>query len=95
MEIGVLDTVLGIHQNSLPGAQLADASKQKQQSFVRREHVPENVFMGDVHTGLEIPDEDRSIGTVSLKLYWMYFRAGIPFVAMVGLVLVLVFSQGG
>ena len=96
MEIGVLDTVLGIHQKSLPGTQLADASKLKRQpSFARRDDVPENVFMGDVHTGLEIPDEDRSIGTVSLKLYWKYFRAGIPSVAMVGLVLVFVFSQGG
>ena len=95
MEIGVLDTVLGIHKNSLPGAQLADASKLKRQpSFVRRDDVPENVFMGDVHTDLEIPDEDRSIGTVSLKLYWKYFRAGIPPVAIVALVLVLVFTQG-
>ena len=88
MEIGVLDTVLGIHKKSLPGTQLADTSKQK-----RNENVPENVFMGDVQTGLEIPDEDRSIGTVSLKLYWKYFRAGIPIVAMVGLALVFVFTQ--
>ena len=94
METGVLDTVLGIHKKSLPGTQLADASKQKRLSFVRRDDVPEDVFMGDVHTGLEIPDEDRSIGTVSLKLYWKYFRAGIPCVAVVGLFLVFVFSQG-
>ena len=95
MESGILDTVLGSHKKSLPATQLADASKLKRQpSFVRRDDVPENVFMEDVHTGLEIPDEDRSIGTVSLKLYWNYFRAGIPFVAMVGLVLVLVFTQG-
>ena len=95
MEIGVLDTVLGIHQKSLPATQFADASKLKQQpSFVRRDDVPEDVFMGDVHTGLEILDEDRSIGTVSLKLYWKYFRAGIPPVAIVALVLVLVFTQG-
>ena len=95
METGVLDTVLGIHKKSLPGtAQFADASKQKRLSFVRRDDVPEDVFMGDVHTGLEIPDEDRSIGTVSLKLYWKYFRAGIPCVAIVGLFFVFVFSQG-
>ena len=90
-----MDTVLGIHKKSLPATQLADASKLKRQpSFVRRDDVPENVFMGGVHTGLEIPDEDRSIGTVSLKLYWKYFRAGIPPVAIAAFILVLVFTQG-
>ena len=95
MEIGVLDTDFGIHKKSLPGKQLADASKQKRQpSLVRRDDVPENVFTGDADTGLEIPDEDRSIGAVSLKMYWKYFRAGIPCLAMVGLVLLFFFTQG-
>ena len=28
--------------------------------------------------GLQISEEDRAIGTVSSKLYWNYFRSGVP-----------------
>ena len=43
---------------------------------------------------MEIPDEDRQIGAVSCKLYWNYITAGIHPIALAGLLLIFLLSQG-
>ena len=43
---------------------------------------------------MEIPDEDRVIGAVSLKLYWDYLTAGVRPIALAGLLFIFVLCQG-
>ena len=43
---------------------------------------------------MEIPDEDRAIGAVSIKLYWDYLTAGVHPIALAGLLSIFLFCQG-
>ena len=43
---------------------------------------------------MEITDEDRKFGAVSCKLYWDYLTAGVHPIALVGLLLIFLLSQG-
>ena len=43
---------------------------------------------------MEITDEDRKVGAVSCKLYWDYLTAGVHPIALVGLLLIFILSQG-
>ena len=43
---------------------------------------------------LEISEEDRAIGGISLKLYWKYFRAGMHPIAIFALMALFVAMQG-
>ena len=43
---------------------------------------------------MEIPDEDRKIGSVSFKLYWDYLTAGVHPIALVGLLFIFLLCQG-
>ena len=45
-------------------------------------------------SGLEIEEEDRMTGSVSWSLYWKYFRAGLPSLLLIILVVFFVFVQG-
>ena len=44
--------------------------------------------------GLEISVEDRTIGVVSTKLYWNYFRSGVPAPAIIALICLCLITQG-
>ena len=44
--------------------------------------------------GLEISQEDRSIGVVSSKLYWSYFRSGVHWSTMFAVVCLCFIAQG-
>ena len=44
--------------------------------------------------GLEISAEDRTIGVVSAKLYWNYFRSGVPASVIIALVCFCLITQG-
>ena len=44
--------------------------------------------------GLEISVEDRTIGVVSAKLYWNYFRSGVPAFVIIALVCLCLITQG-
>lgn len=44
--------------------------------------------------GLNILEEDRMIGTVSWKLYWKYFRAGLSVPGIIALVTLIIVIQG-
>ena len=43
---------------------------------------------------MEITDEDRKVGAVSCKLYWDYLTTGVHPIALVGLLLIFILSQG-
>ena len=43
---------------------------------------------------MEVPDENRKFGAVSCKLYWDYLTAGVHPIALAGLLLVFLLSQG-
>ena len=43
---------------------------------------------------MEIPDEYRKFGAVFCKLYWDYLTAGVHIIALAGLLLVFLLSQG-
>ena len=45
-------------------------------------------------SGLEISAEDRTIGVVSTKLYWNYFRSGVPTFVIIALVCFCLLTQG-
>ena len=93
IESEVLDAVLDtVHKKPMPNTRLECVVKKRCQEPAGQRD--ETIMLDDVTTGLEIPEEDRSIGTVSLKLYWKYFRAGIPSVAMIGLAIVFLLAQG-
>ena len=44
--------------------------------------------------GLEISQEDRTIGVVSSKLYWDYFRSGLHPLVILGIVFLCLITQG-
>ena len=44
--------------------------------------------------GLVTSNEDREVGTISSKLYWTYFRAGLHGVLLLSLLLIFLISQG-
>ena len=48
----------------------------------------------DVPKGLRISQEDRAIGVVSSKLYWNYFRSGVPSLVVVAVFCLCVITQG-
>ena len=44
--------------------------------------------------GLQISQEDRTVGVVSSKLYWDYFRSGLPFLMIFALTIWFLITQG-
>jgi len=44
--------------------------------------------------GLQISEEDRTIGVVSFKLYWNYFRSGAQILTIFGIMSLCVITQG-
>ena len=95
MESGVLDTVLNnVRKTSSRHLQRESDSRDFQQECGKSEDETKRVLMEDIPGGLQISEEDRSIGAVSLDLYWKYFRAGTSPVLLSGLVMVFLLSQG-
>ena len=52
--------------------------------------------LDDEGTAIDIvqSEEHRASGSVTYKMYWNYFRAGLPSVLVVGLILTYVLGQG-
>ena len=44
--------------------------------------------------GLDISEEDRTIGVVSTKLYWNYFESGVPASVIIALICFCLITQG-
>ena len=85
-ETGVLDT-----DADSPVTETPDSRKETNEERDKKTSSP--ALTKRMETGLEVPEEDRSIGTVTLQLYWDYFRAGQPAVALMGLVVVFLLAQ--
>ena len=47
-----------------------------------------------IEKGLQEAEEDRMIGAVSMQLYWKYFRSGQSIVALIGLLVLFLITQG-
>ena len=84
-----LSTVLGAVDTNIEDRRRC--WKQNQQEFVEL-----CIGTGDDNFGesLDHSEEDRGIGTISLKLYWKYFRAGMHAVAIVALISLFLGTQG-
>ena len=68
-----------------------------QETNLFHEQIPSiNIDCCDNKTikSMEISDEDRKFGAVSCKLYWDYLTAGVHPIALVGLFLIFLLSQG-
>ena len=93
MESGVLNTVLNSDRKKASRhAQPESESRDIQQESGESEDETERVLQDS--GGLQLSEEDRNIGAVSMKLYWKYFRAGISSVFFGGFVMVFLLSQG-
>ena len=44
--------------------------------------------------GLQISEEDRTIGVLSSKLYWNYFRSGVPSLVIIAVLCLCLITQG-
>ena len=44
--------------------------------------------------GMAASQEDRIVGTISAKLYWNYFRAGLHGILLLALLLLFLIAQG-
>ena len=44
--------------------------------------------------GLPLSKEDQAIGAVSARLYWNYFRSGVPLLAIITAICLFLISQG-
>ena len=68
-------------------------------SEAREKHENAENIEGIVHPtdepeGLKISEEDRAIGVVSSKLYWNYFRSGVPSLVVIAVFCLCVITQG-
>ena len=95
-EKGVLNaTIDPLYKKSLKG-------KQSNKSFVWEneeqsegvDSCEEMVPLPSEAKGLEISQEDRKIGVVSSKLYWNYFRSGVPSLVIIGGTCFCLITQG-
>ena len=44
--------------------------------------------------GFETPKEDRTIGVISSKLYWNYFKSGMHSLAIIAIICLFLITQG-
>ena len=65
-----------------------ESEQEDQISDLRGATAPHNV------EGLQLSEEDRAIGVVSPKLYWNYFRSGVPLLVITGGICFCFITQG-
>ncbi|XP_078359418.1 ATP-binding cassette sub-family C member 4-like [Oculina patagonica] len=87
-EGNVLSTVLDAADTDIE-----DRTRYRKQD--QQESVQLCLETGDDNLGecLDLSEEDRGIGTISSKLYWDYFRAGIHAVAIVAMIVFFLGTQ--
>ena len=73
---------------------LKDSSSENRTAEENNEKSDRMVPLPDEAKSLEISEEDRTIGVVSAKLYWNYFRSGIPASAIIVLICLCLITQG-
>ena len=80
-----LSMLYSSYKATVLGRKLCQQPKDDRSSTLQEENELEH---------LEISEEDRAIGTVSSKLYWEYFKAGMHPVALCAIMCVFILSQG-
>ena len=65
-----------------------ESEQEDQISDLRGATAPHNV------EGLQLSEEDRAIGVVSPKLYWNYFRSGVPLLVIIAGICFCFITQG-
>ena len=89
---GLLQTLA---RNTLPDNQPSQkkvaTGLQETKEFVENAEVQPNASASKC---LEVAEEDRGIGTISLNLYWKYLKAGASPVVVVGVMAIFLVSQG-
>ena len=58
------------------------------------DHSDPKPVIGSYNEDLEISEEDKATGSISFRLYWDYFRAGLHPVFMISVVLLFLGTQG-
>ena len=93
-EKGILNkTVDPLYQTVQKGGNHAESvaresEQKKSDGFERMVPLPDDL------TSLEISQEDRSIGVVSSKLYWNYFRSGVHWSIIIAVICLCFIAQG-
>ena len=72
----------------------ATCKSRKEKSAMKGAEETIDALPKRIEKGLQETEEDRIIGTVSIQLYWKYFRAGQPVVALIGLLVLFLVTQG-
>ncbi len=91
-EGSVLNTVLNTVDTNIDN--IEDRSRYRKQD--QQESIQLCLGTVDDNLGkrLDLAEEDRDVGTISLKLYWDYFRAGIHAVAIIAMIVLFLGTQG-
>ena len=92
-ERGVLNTTVDpLYQKAVKDIKLDENNDEQEKEFLdsndRKVPLPNKV------KGLEISKEDRTIGRVSSKLYWNYFRSGTHSLGIIALICLCLITQG-
>ena len=92
-EKGVLNTTVDpLYQKALKDVKSEKDNDDQEKEFLdsndRKVPLPSKV------KGLEISEEDRTIGRVSSKLYWNYFRSGTNSLGIIALICLCLITQG-
>ena len=91
-EKGILNTTVDpLYQAVRNDSKLARETKQKNESDAGCETM---VLLPNEAKGLEISQEDRSIGVVSANLYWNYFRSGVHWSTICAVICLCLLTQG-
>ena len=72
----------------------ATCKSSKETSTMMRDEEDADALPRRIEKGLQETEEDRMIGAVSMQLYWKYFRAGQTVVALIGLLMLFLITQG-
>ena len=92
---GILNTTVDLqyekmNENSSGKSFRAKSEEKHDVSDSRGGIVPQT----DEAKGLQISEEDRTIGVVSSKLYWNYFRSGVPSLVIIVVLCLCLITQG-
>ena len=91
---GVLQTVRGTLTDNLPGRTRVARGPRETHGDSENDGNDEVLPNASDSKCLEIAEEDRGIGTISLNLYWKYLKAGVCTAVVVGVMAIFLVSQG-
>ena len=93
---GILNTTVDpLYQTVVNDGQLTkNVAREIEQKHKGVDGLETNAPIANEARGLEISKEDRSIGVVSSKLYWNYFRSGVHWSVICAVICLCFIAQG-